>query len=431
LLPPPEETGGALTTDASNWRFLELAEAVPLERIQRFSQGRELFTADWEVAPSGRPVIDGLGPLFNEVSCVGCHPSTGRPPTLGADGAVHPGLLLRLVRPDPAGTADAGAPAAASLADPVLGAQFQPRAVPGVPAEGVARWTDVADGERVSPRFDVEVDEAYGALHPDTHAVGRASPHLVGLGLLDLVADEVILEAADPDDSDGDGISGRVHRLDDGQIGRFGWKALQPSLRAQSAMAFSQDIGITTPDFPEESCTGAQQACLAGESGGAPEVDEEGMAALVEYQRYLGVPAARRDIDRERLENGARHFEQAGCATCHRPKLTTAELPEMPLLSEQTFYAFTDLLLHDMGPALADPVGEGDASGSEWRTPPLWGLGLVEELDPTARYLHDGRAATLHEAILWHGGEAEASRRYVETLESDDLQDLLAFLRSL
>jgi CxxC motif-containing protein (DUF1111 family) len=418
LLPPAEATGGALTSSAEDWRFLELAEDLSIEQVQRFSQGRELFMADWTSSPGSRPIIDGLGPIFNAVSCAGCHPTTGRAPTLGPDGQVYQSLLVRLRRP----ATDGWAP------DPVFGGQFQPLSVAGVASEGRVTWQV---DERGAPSFSVYIDEAYGALHPDTRTVGRASPHLVGMGLLDLVADETILEREDPDDSNGDGISGRAYRLDDGRIGRFGWKANQPSLRLQAASAFAADMGITTEEFPRGSCTEHQQDCLASPNGGEPEVSRESLTALVNYLRHLGVPAARRDAPREVLEAGARHFRAAGCGGCHRPKLTTPELPDLPLLSEQEFYAFTDLLLHDMGPGLAAEVGEGNAAGSEWRTPPLWGLGLVEALEPEARFLHDGRAKTLHEAILWHGGEAAAARRYVERLGTDELDALLTFVRSL
>lgn len=426
LLPPVAQTGGALTSDPTNWQFLELADTLALEQLQRFSQGRELFVADWEPAPSSRPAIDGLGPLFNEVSCAGCHPTTGRAPTLGPDGQVHPALLLRLVRKTDQG----------HQPDPVFGPQFQPRSISNVAAEGTAHWTDAADDSAraaglIAPRFTIQTNESYAALHPDTRALGRAAPHLVGLGLLDFVADATILEAADPDDADGDGISGRAYRLDDGRVGRFGWKALQPTLHGQSAMAFSQDMGITSPGILAENCTAAQHDCAQLPSGGTPEIDAQGLAALVEYQRYVGVPAVRRLADNATLEAGARHFERAGCTGCHRPKLVTRAVPNHPLLSEQTFHPFTDLLLHDMGERLSDPVGEGNAAASEWRTAPLWGLGLVESLDPEARFLHDGRARSIEEAILWHGGEAAGARRYVEDLNAAGREALLEFVRSL
>lgn len=424
LLPPVEQTGGALTSDSTQWRFMELADTLGLEQTLRFSQGRELFVAEWEPAPSSRPVIDGLGPHFNEVSCAGCHPSSGRPATLGPDGQVHPGLLIRLVRETDQGR----------LPDPVFGPQFQPRSIAGVAPEGHVSWHAAAtsgDKGHSAPRFSIEPHPSYGALHPDTRALGRASPHLVGLGLLDLVADATILEAADPEDADGDGISGRPNILDDGRLGRFGWKALQPTLRGQSAMALAQDMGITSPEVMAENCSASQHDCLQSPSGGSPEVDEQGLAALVEYQRYVGVPAVRRHAGRATLEAGARHFDAAGCTGCHRPKLVTRALPDRPLLSEQILHPFTDLLLHDMGEGLSDPAGEGNAGAREWRTAPLWGLGLVESLNPNARFLHDGRAQNLEEAILWHGGEADPARRYVEALNDDGRRALLEFVRSL
>lgn len=428
LLAPAAQTGGALTSLSKSWRFMELADGLSLEQMQQFSQGREFFVADWDQAPGSRTLLDGLGPLFHDVSCGSCHPAVGRPPTLGDNGQVHSGLLIRLARPQGDGW----------VSDPSFGGQFQPQAIPGVPAEGRVTWSDRAQSPEfgdfhglIAPEFHLETHAAYGALHPETRAGGRISPQLLGLGLLDLVSDDAILALEDPDDLNGDGISGRAHRLPNGRLGRFGWKATQPTLLAQSAAAFANDMGITSPENPQDDCTGAQTKCLSAPNGGEPEITGSHLAALIEFQRYVGVPAARRDAPESTLKNGATHFRQAGCDSCHVPSLETGDIPEHPLLSNQRFYAFTDLLLHDMGPGLADFIGEANAAPEEWRTPPLWGIGLVESLSSNARFLHDGRARNIHEAILWHGGEAEPARKYVQELDPQDLDDLLIYVRSL
>jgi CxxC motif-containing protein (DUF1111 family) len=215
------------------------------------------------------------------------------------------------------------------------------------------------------------------------------------------------------------------------RVGRFGWKANQPSLRQQDAGAFRGDMGITSDLFPEEECTAAQEACLAAPSGGAPEVDAQKLDAVTFYSRMLAVPA-RRDVDGTEVLRGRRLFRnELECAKCHVPRLETGTVENAPELSKQVIFPYTDLLLHDMGPELADHRPDFEASGMEWRTPPLWGIGLVETVNRHTRFLHDGRARSLEEAILWHGGEAERSRERFRTLSATDRAALLRFLESL
>jgi CxxC motif-containing protein (DUF1111 family) len=237
------------------------------------------------------------------------------------------------------------------------------------------------------------------------------------MGLLE-AAD--ISALADPDDRDADGVSGRISAR-----GRFGWKAVQPTLVEQSSAAFAGDIGIASSMHADD-CTAAQAACLAATNGGAPEISDADIAAVATFNRYLGVPAARRDNTDPVITRGHAAFFASGCAACHVPALTATGVTASPI----TFYAYTDLLLHDMGPALADAIGEGDASAAEWRTPPLWGLGLVAQ-QPDARFLHDGRAVSLGDAIRMHGGEAQKSRAMFEGLSIEDTAALLAYLASL
>jgi CxxC motif-containing protein (DUF1111 family) len=266
----------------------------------------------------------------------------------------------------------------------------------------------------------------------------RVAPAVFGLGLLAAVPAEALEALADPDDVDGDGISGRVNHVWDAQaqapaIGRFGWKANQPNLLQQTAGAFLGDMGITSSLFPAGECAAAQEQCLVQPSGGedgAPELSDSLLASVVHYMHTLAVPARRRVDDLEVLE-GKRLFMDSGCAECHVPKLETGALEGFAELSGQVIRPYTDLLLHDMGDDLGDGRPDFEATGNEWRTPPLWGIGLVHTVNRHDYLLHDGRARGVLEAVLWHGGEAEAARDAVLALSETDRRRLVAFLESL
>jgi CxxC motif-containing protein (DUF1111 family) len=261
---------------------------------------------------------------------------------------------------------------------------------------------------------------------------------MVGLGLLETVPEAAILEWADPEDANGDGISGRPNRVWDRAqgrtaLGRFGWKANQPTLLQQDAAAALGDIGLTSSLFPHENVAAGQTAAAAAKSGGEGgqhELRDDYLQRLTFYVQVLAVPAAR-NFDEPRVRHGAVLFEQAGCTSCHRPGFRTGDQPAVPVLSWQFIHPFTDLLLHDMGEDLADGRTDFEASGREWRTPPLWGIGLTATVNRHTRFLHDGRARSLEEAVLWHGGEAEAARSRFMNLQQADRAALLAFLESL
>jgi CxxC motif-containing protein (DUF1111 family) len=277
-------------------------------------------------------------------------------------------------------------------------------------------------------------DLAYGALHPEVGVSPRLAQAIIGMGLLDAVPEAEILSRADPDDADQDGISGRPNWLKgpDGRpsLGRFGWKANQINLRSQTAAALLAEMGITTNDQPAQNCSEVQNACLAGPHGGDPELADEDLEAMVFFQQTLAVPP-RRNLDSLEVIRGAEMFLTAGCDGCHAPVMKTGEVPGLPQLSNQRIYPFSDLLLHDMGPALADGRPDGQASGSEWRTAPLWGLGRAGDIAREAFYLHDGRARSIEEAILWHGGEAARSQAIFTRMSRADREALLEFLFSL
>jgi CxxC motif-containing protein (DUF1111 family) len=264
---------------------------------------------------------------------------------------------------------------------------------------------------------------------------------MIGLGLLEAVPAADILALADPEDRDGDGISGRANIVWSAEhyqpmLGRFGLKAGIATIERQTAEAFASDIGISTPLLRAGAgdCTPAQAACLAARHGDGDvrgtEIDAIGLELVTFYSRNLGVPA-RRGIDDPRVLRGRQVFQATGCTSCHRPGFVTHRLRDQPAQSFQVIWPYTDMLLHDMGADLADNRPEGRASGQEWRTPPLWGVGLTRQVSGQSTFLHDGRARSLLEAVLWHGGEAAPHRARVIAMEAGDRAALIAFLESL
>jgi CxxC motif-containing protein (DUF1111 family) len=439
---PGEEWSGGDTTvfDTTSNAYTLSARNLSFDRRAHFFTGNSFFNDLWVQSPSSTTARDGLGPLFNAKSCSSCHlhDGRGRPPIAPEERVVS--VLLRLSVP---GEDAHGGP----TADPVYGGQLQPNALPDVPAEGEVRvaWEEVpgeyADGTPYSlrrPTWRIE-DLAYGPLADGILTSPRVAPHMVGLGLLAAI-DAADLEAlADPDDADGDGVSGRPNHVwsETAQapvLGRFGWKANQPDLDHQTAGAFLGDLGITSDLHPDQDCSADQAECLAqydqGVEEGLPEADDMVMDRVVYYSHLLAVPG-RRDVGERTVLRGRQRFEEAGCAACHVRTHVTGELPDYPELSDQQIWPYTDLLLHDLGPELADGRPDFEADGQEWRTPPLWGLGLLPIVNDHDLLLHDGRARGFAEAILWHGGEAEVSREAFRTLDEAGRDELLAFLDSL
>ena len=430
--------GGALTRPLDNREaFTRPAAGLSPQELRDFNFGNRVFNTNWAVAPASVDAFDGLGPVFNRVSCSGCHlrDGRGRPPVDGEDE-----MLSMLVRLSVPGTDAHGGP----KPHPAYGDQLNDRAIPGVPAEGRARigWREIPgrypDGTAYSLRAPtVHVDDAaFGALGDDVMFSARVAPAMPGLGLLEAVPEAAIVAREDPDDRDGDGISGRANRVWDPvagreALGRFGWKANQATLLTQTTGAANGDMGLTTRVHPDENCVAVQAAC-GGAKRGDDGVDlrDAHLDKLVFYLRTLAVPA-RRVVDADAEKRGESLFAQVGCGGCHRPVLETAADATPALLAGQSFAPYTDLLLHDMGDGLADGRADFRADGREWRTPPLWGLGLVPTTNGHSFYLHDGRARSLEEAVLWHGGEAERARTGYENLSTDDRRALLAFLRSV
>jgi CxxC motif-containing protein (DUF1111 family) len=428
------------------------AFAIPIALLDKeqagiFALGKEQFNEAWVVAPEPGGVW-GLGPTFNEDRCAHCHENNGRAKAPADRGEAVRGLLVRLSVPGR--DAHSG-----PLPHPAYGDQLQNRGIADrVPAEGQVvvnyqpREVRMGDGEIVALRKPVLEFRAlqFGELGPSVLTSPRIAPAMVGLGLLEAVPEETILALAKEQPKLG--VNGRpnyVWDMENEQIvlGRFGWKANQPSLRQQTAAAFHGDIGATTFLFPEENCPAIQAACLelpsaskCGGQGGCtgnlyrPEVVPSRLTNITLYLQALAVPA-RRNVDDPEVKRGEQLFAQANCSACHVPELKTGPKPALRVAANQVIRPYTDLLLHDMGEDLADGRPDFKAGPRDWRTPPLWGIGLLKTVNGHSDLLHDGRARNVTEAILWHGGEAEKSREAFRNMPKADREALVRFVEAL
>jgi CxxC motif-containing protein (DUF1111 family) len=407
--------GGDLATidDRSALAFTHPLPTFDGEQMTRHNLGRGPFLFQW-TPPQ-------LGPLFNHDACTACHSGNGRglsrigPSQFGSEALIR--ISARTGEPEVPG---------GPIPVPGLGVQLQDHAVAGLPEVNVTlTWIDVedffADGEPITlrrPELALRLGNG-DPFPPDIDLSYRQAPALVGIGLLEAIPETALAARADPDDLDGDGISGRINLVWDPVsnatvVGRLGRKANVPSARVQIASAFAADIGLTNELFPEED--------------GLDDLNAELLANTVFHVTTLAVPAAGpRSAEAQR---GRQLFDAFGCASCHIPVQTTGD-SAIPQYANQTIRPFTDLLLHDMGEGLADHRGDFLATGTEWRTPPLWGIGLAQVVNPDVGFLHDGRARTFAEAILWHGGEAVSRREAFRNASRADREALLAFLATL
>jgi CxxC motif-containing protein (DUF1111 family) len=447
-----DKPGGAATVRAMTNAdaFSQPSANITFEDQLDFRVGNGLFRKIWVSSPSSTLASDGLGPLYNARSCQRCHIKDGRghPPENAGDSAIS--MFLRVSIP---ASTDAQITEIqdyiATLPDPNYGSQMQDFAVQGHAPEYSLDITyneeivTLADGTDVSLRHPTynAADLGYGPLHLDAMLSPRVAPQMIGLGLLEAIPAADILTNADPDDLNGDCISGRPNvvwsvEFNQPMLGRFGLKAGSPTIMEQSAAAFAGDIGISNPLFPAGAgeCTTAQTTCQSAMHGDGDdrgtEVDAEGMDLVTFYSRNLAVPA-RRGADDAQVLRGKEVFYNTGCTVCHTPSFVTHRLEDQPEQSFQLIWPYTDMLLHDMGPGLADNRPEARATGQEWRTPPLWGIGLTEQVSGHTYFLHDGRARSLLEAVLWHGGEAQAQRDAVAEMTTADRAALIKFLESL
>lgn len=431
-----EELSGGATTifDVSENAFGFQAANLEGDDALFFFTGNSLFNQNWVTAPASTTARDGLGPYFNAKSCSACHFKDGRGRMPAFDGEINHGLLLRL---SASGIQENGA----NNPDSIYGGQLQDQSVLNAETEGNFKIifetvpVTYADGTTVNlrkPNYTL-TDLAYGEPGGNLKISPRVANQMIGLGLLDAIEESTLLSFADETDADGDGISGKVNIVWDFEthsnaIGRFGWKANQPNIRQQVAAAFAGDIGITSSLFMDENCpTGVD--CNDFPNGGTPEITDENLDKVALYSSALAVPA-RRNVNNQDVLEGKTLFNNMQCISCHKPKIVTGS-HVISALANQTIRPYTDLLLHDMGAGLADNVTDFKATGTEWRTPPLWGIGLIETVNGHSNLLHDGRARTIEEAILWHGGEAETSKQEFTSLTNVERAQVLKFLESL
>lgn len=441
--------------------FIKPAANLPQNQRAEFHAGKALARQPWIKAPTVTHARDGLGPLYNARTCLGCHTNGGKgqmPET--ADERLF-AALVRVSLPGADGVHGV-------VAEPVYGEQLQSQSVAlfhqlgdRVPIDDRSRIVEAPpeayiyvdwqrrdfvypDGSSVElryPKLRIE-NLGYGALHAKTLVSLRIAPAIHGLGLLELIEQGSIDLRADAEDANSDGISGRVNQVWDLERqktvpGRFGWKANRSSLNTVTAAAFAGDIGISNPLFPDQPCSQAQIKCQQTANGNDEENVELPAHLLdltVEFIRNIGVPKQRSNKSNTGSGEFAASralFYQTGCADCHTPSHNTAHSAAHPHLSQQVIWPYTDLLLHDMGPDLADGRPDYLATGSEWRTPPLWGTGLNKSVNGNVFFLHDGRAQSVEQAILWHGGEAKASQQRFVILNKEQRQALLRFVEAI
>ncbi|MFT2111398.1 di-heme oxidoredictase family protein [Marinomonas sp. 2405UD68-3] len=445
--------------------------------------GQAIFEKLWVSSPSSTLASDGLGPLFNARSCLSCHlqQSGGRRPEHGESTADTTAFLLRLGLTHPTDTPEQFKPNSMSvLPDSTYGHQLQTKSVHAITVEPsfIIQYSNKAlaldDGTVVTlqaPHFYVESThdtathsqktkdteqeplpqgrsirnktiENSQYFDSNTRFSARLAPHLTGMGLIDALPESAILANADPDDANNDGISGKANIVwdrssDTWQVGRFGYKATQPTLDQQNQSAFNGDIGLSTPLFSASSgdCTTRQERCLHAPNGNSAHLDnlEINQQQLNWVNIYLGtLPVARiNNIKSPQFKRGRQQFIDLNCLSCHVPKFTTTQSRLSATLENRVIFPFSDFLLHDMGDALASEFNEYNATPNEWRTAPLWGISERLKQNPNGGFLHDGRARNVNEAILWHGGEAAASQAAYRMLNTNSRRDLLYFLESL
>lgn len=413
--------GGATTIfDGTSAAFSSPAPNLSAGNLEKHFEGDLTFEQTYVTAPS--EILGGLGPVFNNTSCVSCHTLDGR----GAEPSV-----FRISLP---GAAANGGP----LPLPLFGTQMQNKAVVGVSPEGKINtiYTEITyyfgDGTPYSLRKpEYTFIETYSGIPANVLLSVRTAPPVFGLGLLEAIPEHDIINYSDVNDNNGDGISGKANYVWDvaeGNIkfGRFGWKANQPNLMQQTSGAFSEDMGITNPLFPEESCYSQTQYDGLNDD---TEINHHIVDVTNFYTLTLAVPAPR-NLEYPAVMQGKELFYEANCNSCHKPSWQTG-VAQIPELSNQKIYPYTDMLLHDMGEGLADGRPDFLADGNEWKTRPLWGIGMTAIANGHTNFLHDGRARNIEEAILWHGGEAEESKEFYRNLSAEERSALLQFLNAL
>jgi CxxC motif-containing protein (DUF1111 family) len=411
-------------------------EILGLTEIQQvsFGTGNSLFSQNWVSSPASTTARDGLGPTFNARACANCHFKDGRGSPL-VNGQNSSGFLMRISLPGQDMNGNA-------IPVPNYGAQIQDRSNFGIPFEAKVNVSyetisgSYADGttyELRNPTYTF-TEQQYGTLS-GVETSPRIGTQTIGLGLIDALPDSEILKFVDEFDTNNDGISGRANYAYDiesnsQKLGKYGWKANVATLKQQVASAFHGDMGLTSSLFTENNCPEPQQDCFDAPNGGELEVSDTQLERVTFYQATLAVPN-RRNFQEESVLKGKVLFNEVNCISCHATNQKTASSEFTPLLNDVRIRPYSDFLLHDMGEALADNRSDFLATGQEWRTQPLWGIGLIDAVNNHTFLLHDGRARNIEEAILWHGGEAENSTIAFKNLSAENRQNVLNFINSL
>lgn len=427
----PRLPGGSSSVSISSVQAFSLpVKGLSGKDLTRFMVGNSLFRSNWVASPASVERLQGLGPLFNARSCAACHTNDGRSMATEEKGVLGTGLLFRIsVLKD-----------GAHVPHPVYGDQIQPQGIINVRGEATPMvkyeeitgyYSDGSEYKLRKPTYWIK-DYLYGEIKEKVFISPRVSPHMIGLGLLELVPEKSLLQNADPEDINRDGISGRPNYIPvKGKkiFGRFGWKGNQPDLISQNTGALLGDLGITSSRHDRQNCNPEQTDCVSAHALKKLEINNDDLDRLTFYTQTLAVPV-RRDFDHPSVVNGEKIFKQIGCVSCHTQEFTTGG-SKIPQLNQQKIYPYTDMLLHDMGDELADERPDFLATGKEWRTPPLWGIGLLKTVNRHQTLLHDGRARNIEEAILWHSGEAKNSQEAFVKLTKTERTEIIKFIESL
>ncbi|WP_034057643.1 di-heme oxidoreductase family protein [Lacinutrix jangbogonensis] len=427
-------TGPLGVNVTNNTAFGRQIDGLTFQQQALFGTGNSLFNQSWVSSPASTTARDGLGPTFNARACNTCHFKDGRGEPL-QNGMISNGFLMRVSLAGQNANGDA-------IAVPEYGTQIQDRSNNGIPFEAKVNVTyqvipgSYPDGNTYALQKPIYTfqEEQFGSLS-GVQKSPRVAQQTIGLGLISALPDFEIIQFEDINDSDNNGISGRAnfvynYETNTTQLGKYGWKANAPTLKQQVASAFHGDMGLTNSIFMEENCPSPQQDCIDAPNGGSPEVTNDQLDRVLFYQAHLAVPN-RRNFKDENVLKGKVLFNTLNCIGCHTINQTTGTTAPSALLKNITIKPYSDFLLHDMGNDLADNRTDFLATGNEWRTQPLWGIGLIPAVNNHSNLLHDGRARTIEEAILWHGGEADAIKQNFKNLPLDERHQVIDFVNSL
>lgn len=431
VLANPNLPGGVSSVSSQGVQAFSLpAKGLKSAELTKFMVGNSIFRSNWVASPASVKSLQGLGPMFNSRSCTGCHANDGRSSVGESEGIVGPGLLFRISIMKNGVFAP----------HPVYGDQIQPQGIVNVKGEATAmvKYEEITGSYNDGTTFKLRKPTywlsqyQYGDVSEKIYISPRVAPQMIGLGLLENIPEKEILKNTDPEDRNQDGISGKANFIpgkNKKRLGRFGWKANQPDLKSQNSGALLGDLGITSSLHPEQNCTADEGECLGAHKVNRLEINDEDLDRLTFYTQVLAVPI-RRNSDDPSVKNGEKLFKKIGCINCHTAEFQTG-VSSISQLNQQKIYPYTDLLLHDLGNDLADERGDFLADGKEWRTPPLWGIGLIKVVNRHQNLLHDARARNTEEAILWHGGEAQKTREQFMFLNKNERSEVIKFVESL